>query len=148
MSDVYSQETRSKVMKAVHGKNTRPERVIRSALHGAGYRFRIHRNDLPGKPDIVLPRYRTIIFVNGCFWHQHPGCKKATIPQNNRPFWQKKLSRTIQRDAANHKKLTVQGWNVITIWECQIACSMDKTMQDVFEQLKLNGHELAKRSGI
>ena len=119
----------------VRGKNTKPELYLRSALHRAGYRFRIHRPDLPGKPDIVLPRYRSVIFVNGCFWHQHPGCRKATIPVNNRAFWKRKLTRTVQRDAENKEKLAALGWRSIIVWECEIRKSMESTMERIFNHL-------------
>jgi DNA mismatch endonuclease (patch repair protein) len=128
MTDIYSKETRSRVMSAVRGKDTQPERKVRSFLHKAGYRFRLHYKILPGKPDIVFPRFNTVIFVNGCFWHQHAGCKKATIPHNNKLFWKRKLSRTVQRDSENIQKLENMGWKVIIIWECELLGSFDKTM--------------------
>lgn len=136
MTDIFSKDTRSFIMRHVPGKNTKPEMCVRSALHRAGYRFRIHRSDLPGNPDIVLPFYRTVIFVNGCFWHQHLGCRKATIPQNNRDFWRKKLTRNVVRDAENRKKLADLGWNSITVWECEIKESMETTMERIFESLR------------
>ena len=90
MSDSYSIEKRSQMMARVKSKDTKPELRVRSALHGMGYRFRVHRKDLPGNPDIVLPKHQTVIFVHGCFWHQHPGCKKATLPKQNAEFWRSK----------------------------------------------------------
>lgn len=134
--DIVSPSKRSWVMSRVKGKNTKPERVIRSALHKAGYRFRLHRSDLPGKPDIVLPKYKTVIFVNGCFWHQHTGCRKATIPSNNRAFWQKKLTRTVERDRKNRAQLRQMGWNVITLWECDIKNSIDESIDTIERGLK------------
>lgn len=131
VKDILSKERRSWLMSRVRGKNTTPERVVRSALHKAGYRFRLFMSDLPGKPDIVLPKYKVVIFVNGCFWHQHPGCKKATIPRNNRKFWQSKLTRTIARDRQDRTQLRRLGWKVITLWECQINASIDKTMKRI-----------------
>lgn len=107
-------------MAAVKGKNTSPEIRVRSMLHQMGYRFRLHRNDLPGKPDIVLPKYHLCIFVHGCFWHQHPGCKRATIPESNREFWVKKFQGTLERDKSSEKELRQQGWRVCIIWECEI----------------------------
>ena len=95
------------------------------------YRFRLHRNDLPGKPDIVLPKYHSIIFVHGCFWHQHPGCRKATIPQKNASFWEKKLHRNQQRDQENIKALKMEGWQVLIIWECQL-----KDLDELMELIK------------
>ena len=136
MADIYSKRTRSLVMRNVRGKNTKPELYMRSALHCAGYRFRIHRPDLPGKPDIVLPRYRSVIFVNGCFWHQHPGCRKATIPVNNRVFWKRKLTRTVQRDTENTERLEALGWRCIIVWECEMKKSMGATMDRIFNHLR------------
>lgn len=106
-------------MAAVKGKNTAPEIRVRQMLHKMGYRFRLHRKDLPGNPDIVLPRHRLCIFVHGCFWHQHPGCKRATIPENNQEFWITKFQETSQRDHKAEKELVQQGWNVYVIWECE-----------------------------
>lgn len=106
-------------MSKVHGKNTSPEIRVRRALHALGYRFRLHRKDLPGKPDIVLSKYRLCIFVHGCFWHQHPGCKRATIPVNNHEFWIQKFADNARRDANAVKELNALGWNVLKVWECQ-----------------------------
>jgi DNA mismatch endonuclease (patch repair protein) len=114
-----STEQRSSNMAAVKGKNTAPEIRVRQMLHKMGYRFRLHRKDLPGNPDIVLPRHRLCIFVHGCFWHQHPGCKRATIPENNQEFWITKFQETSQRDHKAEKELVQQGWNVYVIWECE-----------------------------
>lgn len=117
--DKLNTEQRSKNMAAVKGKNTTPEIRVRKMLHKMGYRFRLHRKDLPGKPDIVLPRYRLCIFVNGCFWHQHPGCKRATIPEFNHEFWVTKFQGTLVRDEQAEKELRQQGWRVCVIWECE-----------------------------
>lgn len=106
-------------MFAVKGRDTTPELRVRKALHAMGYRFRLHRSDLPGKPDIVLPKYHICIFVHGCFWHQHPGCKRATLPETNREFWTKKLGQNVARDKAALESLERLGWRVLVIWECQ-----------------------------
>lgn len=106
-------------MGRVKGKNTTPELRVRKLLHKMGCRFRLHRKDLPGKPDIVLPKHRLCIFVNGCFWHQHPGCSRATIPVSNVEFWRKKLQRTRVRDLQNITELTGLGWRTLLIWECE-----------------------------
>ena len=106
-------------MAAVRGKNTSPELRVRRMLHSMGYRFRLHRKDLPGKPDIVLPKYRLCIFVHGCFWHQHLGCKRATIPETRREFWQEKFRKNKKRDELSLKELGKLGWQVCTIWECE-----------------------------
>jgi DNA mismatch endonuclease (patch repair protein) len=107
-------------MAQVKSENTSPELAIRKLLHRLGYRFRLHRKDLPGKPDIVLPKYRTVIFVHGCFWHGHPGCKRAARPASNTDFWNKKLDRNIERDRKAREELEKTGWRVMTIWECEI----------------------------
>jgi DNA mismatch endonuclease, patch repair protein len=106
-------------MQAVRGKDTKPELVVREVAHRIGLRYRLHSRDLPGRPDLVFPKWKTVLFVNGCFWHQHPGCKKATIPKSNRPFWDLKLRRNVERDREVREKLSVLGWSSVTIWECE-----------------------------
>lgn len=108
-------------MSGIKGKNTKPELLLRSALHAQGFRFRIQRKDLPGKPDIVLPKYKTIIFVHGCFWHRHPGCKYAYTPKSNVEFWKNKLEGNVARDRITKEKLEALQWRVLIIWECQIS---------------------------
>jgi DNA mismatch endonuclease, patch repair protein len=120
MTDVFDAEKRSAVMRAVKSKDTTPEMKVRRLLHRAGYRFRLHRADLPGKPDIVFPSKRAAIFVHGCFWHQHPGCHYADRPSSNNPYWNKKLNRNVERDKAHVAALKEQGWKVLTLWECEI----------------------------
>ncbi len=107
-------------MSRISGKNTKPELIVRKLLHRMGYRFRLHRKDLPGKPDIVLPRYRTVIFVHGCFWHGHPGCKRSKRPSTNIEFWNEKLDKNIRRDKENISALESSGWRVLVIWACEI----------------------------
>lgn len=107
-------------MSSVKGKNTKPEILIRKLLHSLGYRFRLHRKDLPGKPDIVLPRYKTVVFINGCFWHQHQGCKASHIPASHGEYWRNKLERNVARDKKNLQMLQGMGWHVIVIWECEV----------------------------
>ena len=107
-------------MGRIRAKNTKPEVAVRSMLHRNGYRFRIHRKDLPGKPDIVLSKYKTVIFVHGCFWHQHRGCKRATIPKSNNDYWIPKLEKNKKKDKRYKFLLKKLGWNVMTIWECEI----------------------------
>ncbi len=119
MPDVFQPEERSRIMAKVRGENTSPERLVRSLVHKLGYRFRLHRKDLPGKPDIVLPRHKKVIFVHGCFWHQHEGCPHAARPTSNIEYWNRKLDRNIIRDRENLHKLEYLGWNVLIVWECE-----------------------------
>ena len=107
-------------MRSVHDKNTSPELYVRRMFFKAGFRYRLHETDLPGKPDVIFPKYKTVVFVNGCFWHQHPGCKRATIPSANRDYWEKKLRRNVERDALEIAMLKMAGWRVFIIWECRI----------------------------
>ena len=118
--DIFSQEKSSQVMSHVRNRDTRPEKIIRSILHKSGFRFRIQRKDLPGKPDIVLPKYKTIIFVHGCFWHQHEGCKKALPPKSNVSFWLEKFRKNKERDRKVIRTLQESGWKVIVVWQCEI----------------------------
>ena len=120
MVDSVAPETRSRIMTAVKSKGTKPEMSVRRLLHGMGYRYRLHRSDLPGCPDLVFPARRKAVFVNGCFWHSHPGCKRAAVPSTNQDFWLAKLQRTQDRDARNLASLAAQGWSVNTVWECQL----------------------------
>ena len=119
MGDVFTTTKRSWVMSRIRGTNTGPERTVRSFLHGLGFRFRVHVGNLPGRPDIVLARYKTAIMVNGCFWHHHCGCQNAVWPSNRSDFWRAKIEGTIRRDKANRQALRKLGWSVITVWECQ-----------------------------
>ena len=120
MPDMFSPEKRSEIMAKVHSSNTTPEICVRKLLHSMGYRFRLHRRDLPGNPDIVLPKYKTVIFVHGCFWHGCPTCRHARIrPVANAEYWEKKLNRTIERDKMIMAALEQMGWRVLVIWECE-----------------------------
>lgn len=110
---------RSRLMAGVRGKNTKPEIMVRRLVHSLGYRFRLHRRDLPGIPDLVFPSRRKIVFVHGCFWHQHQGCRKATIPKTRERFWRAKLLGNVARDKRVAKSLKVMGWKIIAIWECE-----------------------------
>jgi len=120
--DTLTPEQRSERMSRVRGKNTKPEMAVRSLAHRLGYRFRLHRSDLPGKPDLVFPSRRKAIFVHGCFWHRHPnpGCKLARLPKSRRDFWIPKLEGNRQRDLRDQAKLNAMGWNSLVIWECQV----------------------------
>lgn len=110
---------RSMIMQAVGRENTAPEKVVRSLLHGLGLRFRLHRKNLPGTPDLVLPKFRTAIFVHGCFWHRHEGCSKTTTPKTRVDFWRLKFEQNARRDLKNEGLLTDRGWSVLTVWECE-----------------------------
>jgi DNA mismatch endonuclease (patch repair protein) len=110
---------RSRIMSAVRQKNTGPETIVRRVLHGLGLRFRLHRNDLPGTPDIVLPKHRTVVFVHGCFWHRHGGCSKTTTPKTRLEFWLEKFDRNVDRDLRKERALVEEGWKVLVVWECE-----------------------------
>jgi DNA mismatch endonuclease (patch repair protein) len=124
MSDVYSKEIRSRVMSRIRKRNTKPEIAVRRVLHMLGYRFRLHRQDLPGVPDIVLPRHRAVVLVHGCFWHQHT-CPLGKVPKSNLAYWRPKLRRNQRRNAQTAKALERLGWKVVVIWECE-STSLDR----------------------
>lgn len=119
--DIITKEKRSWNMSRIQGKNTKPELIIRSLLHSSGYRFRLHVEKLPGVPDIVLPKYKAVIFVHGCFWHRHKGCKFAYNPKSRVEFWESKFRKNEERDRIVMKKLKKLGWKTIVIWECEIS---------------------------
>lgn len=118
--DIYDKAKRSWNMSRIKGKDTKPELLVRSWLHRHGFRFRLHVKSLPGTPDIVLPKYRTVIEVRGCYWHRHPGCKFAYTPKSNLDFWNAKFSENMKRDVSTDKTLNELGWRVIIIWECEV----------------------------
>ena len=120
MTDKLTPQRRSWNMSRIRSTDTKPEMVLRSVLHRMGLRFRVHRRGLPGRPDIVLPKYHTVIFVHGCFWHQHPGCIEAVRPKSNKSYWMAKLDNNIKRDRKNIKALRHEGWRVFRFWECEI----------------------------
>lgn len=120
MPDFVTREKRSRIMRGVKQKDTKPEIKVRKLLHSLGFRFRLHRRDLAGRPDIVLPKYRTAIFVHGCFWHQHSGCKDGRIPRSNTDYWEPKLKRNVERDRQSVEALEGQGWTVRVIWACEL----------------------------
>jgi DNA mismatch endonuclease (patch repair protein) len=126
MADVHDRATRSYNMSRIRGKNTKPELLVRKFLFSQGYRYRLHVRDLPGKPDIVLPKYRTVIFIHGCFWHGHNGCKYFVIPKTRTSWWIDKINYNATKDIDNQQKLRESGWNVITIWECELKPSCFK----------------------
>ena len=132
MADVHTPEQRSYNMSRIRGKNTKPEELVRKYLFAQGFRYRKNDNRLPGKPDIVLPKYKTVIFINGCFWHGHDGCRYFEWPKNNAEFWKEKISGNILRDKHNRKLLSEQGWRVIEIWECELK---KKSVQETLDHL-------------
>ena len=120
MTDRLSAERRSANMRRIRSKNTGPEMALRRLIHRLGYRFRLHKKDLPGKPDLVFSSRRKVIFVHGCFWHQHAGCREGRIPGTRREYWEGKLRRNRTRDAENQARLEESGWRVFTVWECSL----------------------------
>lgn len=120
MVDIVDSATRSRMMSNIKGRNTKPELLIRSLLHAQGFRFRIHRKDLPGKPDIVLPKYKAIIFIHGCFWHGHQNCRLFKLPASRTEFWEAKISKNQENDLKAKELLFNSGWRICTIWECAV----------------------------
>ena len=136
MVDKFSKETRSHVMSRIRGKDTKPEILVRSYLFSRGLRFRKNDRRYPGSPDIVLPKYNTIVFVHGCFWHFHDGCKYAKMPKSNVDYWKKKLCRNKERDERNQKELEAMGWNVIIVWECELKKDKrEQTLEELYVQI-------------
>ncbi|MEV5023077.1 DNA mismatch endonuclease Vsr [Sphingobium sp. LMA1-1-1.1] len=127
--DTVSVEKRSAMMRNIRSRNTRPELAVRRTAHRLGLRFRLHRRDLPGAPDLVFPRRKTALFVNGCYWHRHSGCKYAYTPKSNVEFWLNKLQTNVARDIRTRQELEDRGWNVVVIWECQTR--EEKTIADI-----------------
>ena len=138
MTDSLSPEKRSWNMSRIHGSNTSIEIKVRKYLFSQGFRYRKNDKRYAGKPDIVLPKYRTVIFIHGCFWHRHPNCKNATMPKTRTVFWQEKLNKNIENDAKNVKSLTEDGWKVIILWECEIRHNFESLMKATIDQIKNN----------
>ena len=142
MADTMTPEQRSRCMSAVKGKDTKPEMIVRKYLFSKGLRYRLHVRSLPGYPDIVLPKYKTVVFINGCFWHGHEGCKYYRLPKSNVEFWKSKITNNKNRDILNEVKLKELGWRVVRIWECEI-----RRIQDRYQSLeKLYNQILEKTS--
>ena len=135
MTDVHNEITRSYNMSQIKGKNTKPEILVRRFLFANGFRYRLHDNRLPGKPDIVLPKYKSVIFVNGCFWHGHNGCNKFVIPKTRTEWWINKINTNILHDNKNIIALKNKGWKVLTVWECELASN---TKEEVISKLILS----------
>jgi len=134
--DTLTKEKRSWNMSRIGGKDTRPEIFLRSMLHRAGYRFRLHDRKLPGKPDIVFPKYHIVIFVNGCYWHRHESCPKATTPKTRTHFWKTKFRDTVARDKQKTAELVALGWRTITVWECELDKNPGNVLGNLRRQLK------------
>jgi len=143
--DIYDKKKRSEIMSRIRGTDTKPEIMVRRILHSRGYRFRLHRNDLPGNPDIVLPRYKAAIFVHGCFWHHHEGCLKSKLPKTNVKFWRDKILQNVERDRKNITKLTSLGWRVLIVWECETR--RDHLNEKLVEFLHSNGRPQSEFEG-
>jgi len=120
MVDIVDKATRSRMMAGIKGKNTKPELALRRAMHARGFRYRLHAKNIPGRPDLVLPKYRAVVFVHGCFWHRHEGCRYATTPATRPEFWQAKFSSNVARDLAVRGSLLESGWRIATVWECAL----------------------------
>jgi DNA mismatch endonuclease (patch repair protein) len=132
MADVHDKETRSYNMSRIKGKNTKPEMLVRKFLHAHGFRYRLHVKNLPGKPDIVLPKYKTVIFVHGCFWHGHEGCKYFVVPKTRTEWWLNKINGNVENDQKAETALKNRGWRIIALWECQLKPS---TIHDTLTNL-------------
>lgn len=144
--DIKGKEERSRNMSAIHSGDTKPEMLVRKYLHSQGFRYGLHNHKLPGSPDIVLRKYKTVIFINGCFWHGHEGCKYYRLPKSNIEFWQTKIERNRQRDIETVKALKTKGWRVITIWECELRTFIQRSetliqlVKDIKGDLKSVGY--------
>ena len=138
MADVRTPKQRSYNMSRIHGKDTKPEEMVRKYLFSQGFRYKKNDVRLPGKPDIVLPKYKTVIFVNGCFWHKHEGCKYFVWPKNNADFWKDKIEKNANRDAKNYDLLKQMGWHIIVIWECELKPQIqESSLKRLLEELSV-----------
>lgn len=136
MTDIVTPEVRSRMMRGIRGRNTLPELRLRSALFRLGYRYRLHQHGLPGRPDIVFPGRKAVIFVHGCFWHRHEDCRYTTTPASNTAFWMSKFSANVARDRAAAERLELSGWQVLVVWECELRPgSLDATVSGVVARL-------------
>lgn len=147
--DIVSAAKRTEMMSGIRGKNTRPEMLVRSSLHRMGFRYRLHAKELPGKPDVVFPKYKAVIFVNGCFWHGH-NCALFKLPSTRTEFWEKKIARTRERDVEQIDSITTSGWRVLTIWECALRGRSEAAIEVVIGQAAnwlIKGSEIAELRG-
>ena len=136
MNDIVDQSTRSRMMSGIRGSNTKPEMLVRRALHAAGYRYRLHVRDLPGRPDLVMPKHRIVIFVNGCFWHRHPYCHYTTTPSTRADFWANKFKENRKRDKRNIETLISRGWRVLVVWECGLKHTSETVIGDLIRAIE------------
>lgn len=136
MVDIVSPSDRSRIMRRIRSKDTQPELLLRKLLFGRGFRFRLHRKDLAGKPDIVLPKWKAVIFVNGCFWHRHEGCSLASSPSTRVDYWERKFEANVVRDGKNRYRLVSEGWRVAIVWECGLRKASDRIAAEVEDWLK------------
>ncbi len=136
MADKLTREKRSWNMSHIRGKDTEIEIKVRKYLFSQGFRFRKNVADMPGKPDIVLPKYKTVIFIHGCYWHRHAGCKNCTTPGTNRAFWLEKFEKNVQNDSKNQQELKFAGWKVLILWECEIESNFDHLMNNLVAELR------------
>lgn len=140
--DVHDKQTRSYNMSCIRNANTKPEIIVRKYLFSQGFRYRLNVRKLPGTPDIVLSKYRTVVFINGCFWHGHSGCKYFVWPQNNSAFWKKKIEQNIKRDEEQVEKLKKLGWNPVVIWECWLKPEKrEETLKNLVQMIRRNACE-------
>ena len=135
--DIFTKEKRSWIMGRIRSKNTKPEIIVRSLLHRMGFRFSLRRKGLPGHPDIVLPKHKTVVFVHGCFWHRHKDCRTFSMPKSRASFWKKKFDNNVARDRKNQCELRKLGWNVIVLWECQVMKYPEKIAERLLEKLDM-----------
>ena len=135
MADSLSKEKRSWLMSRIKGVNTKPETLVRKFLFSKGFRYRLHRSDLPGKPDLILPKYNAIVFVHGCFWHQHTNCKISHQPKTNTSYWSVKLKKNVKRDQKVRKELIISGWRVFVIWECELKNNGEKVLEKLSKKI-------------
>lgn len=141
MTDTLNEQQRHYNMSRIRSKDTKPEEIVRKYLFSKGLRFRKNDRRYPGHPDVVLPKYKTVVFVNGCFWHRHEGCRYASIPATNREYWNQKFERNVERDAWEQKELREMGWNVIVVWECELKKgAREETLERLYNEIN-NGKE-------
>lgn len=144
MTDIWSKKKRSEVMSRIRSKNTKPEIFLRKELYKQGFRYRIHKKELPGKPDIVFGKYRIAIFVHGCFWHYHKDCNEGRIPNTNSKFWKEKLTKTIERDKQHLRDLEKSGWKVLVFWECEIEKNIDSIIDTIKAEIEISNKKKSR----